>query len=198
MTVKVAQKFTLTLQIDRRQQTIFVIHRAGRSLRELSTALRIHWTLWAPSNRISGKILHSGYRRAGAHIQGARSCPRQCCMHKCSAGDRPADVCPITKGGRRWLTYSLSARARVHQFQRVSEPSGFSSKAFLASLSGALPGLRSNAQMGLPGCVDRTRARIARPDTAQWFSRGLLEYIGQLMTRRRRSSIEPTSERLLE
>src|SRR6516164_946138 len=31
---------------------------AGRSLRELSTALKICWTLSAPSNRISGKILH--------------------------------------------------------------------------------------------------------------------------------------------
>src|SRR6266566_1420576 len=29
---------------------------AGRSLRELSTALRICWTLSAPSNRINGKI----------------------------------------------------------------------------------------------------------------------------------------------
>src|SRR5262245_32097745 len=29
---------------------------AGRGLCGLSTALRIHWTLWAPSNRISGKI----------------------------------------------------------------------------------------------------------------------------------------------
>src|SRR5262249_54661936 len=48
---------------------------------------------------------------------------------------RPAGGClSYHQGGRRWLTYSLSARARVHQFQRVSEPSGFSSKAFLASL----------------------------------------------------------------
>ena len=28
----------------------------GRGLRELSTALKIRWTLWAPSNRISGKF----------------------------------------------------------------------------------------------------------------------------------------------
>ena len=50
----------------------------GRSLRELSTALKICWTLSAPSNRISGKILHGAYRRAGAHVQGARSFVRQC------------------------------------------------------------------------------------------------------------------------
>src|SRR5262245_11991485 len=40
----------------------------------------------------------------------------------------------LSPRGRSWLTYSFSARARVHQFQRVSEPSGFYSKAFHASL----------------------------------------------------------------
>src|SRR5262245_49825097 len=34
---------------------------AGRSLRELSTALKICWTLSAPSTRISGKILHGAH-----------------------------------------------------------------------------------------------------------------------------------------
>ena len=38
------------------------------------------------------------------------------------------------QGARRWLTYSLSARARVHQFQLASGLSGFCSQAFLASL----------------------------------------------------------------
>ena len=106
----------------------------GRSLRELSTALKICWTLSAPSNRISGKILHGAYRRAGAHVQGARSCVRQCRTRcKCApATERRTFV--LSPRGCRWLTYSFSARARVHQFQRVSEPSGFCSKAFLASL----------------------------------------------------------------
>src|SRR6516165_10609449 len=43
----------------------------GRGLHELSTALKICWTLSAPSNRISGEIAHGGYRGAvpifGAH-----------------------------------------------------------------------------------------------------------------------------------
>ncbi|MBV8288085.1 MAG: hypothetical protein JOZ35_14310 [Hyphomicrobiales bacterium] len=37
---------------------------AGRGLRELSAALKICWTLPAPSNRIGGEIAHGGYRGA--------------------------------------------------------------------------------------------------------------------------------------
>jgi hypothetical protein len=65
-------------------------------------------------------------------------------MHKCAlAIDQRMFV---TKGGRRWLTYSFCARARIHQFQR-----------------GALPGLRSNAQMGLPACMERQAGRTEAP-----------------------------------
>jgi hypothetical protein len=117
---------------------------AGRSLRKLSTALKICWTLSAPSTRISGKILHGAYRRAGPHVQCARSCARQCRTRcKCApTTDRRTFV--LSPRGRRWLIYSFSARARVYQFQRVSEPSGFCSKAFRASLfqSAARPAVK--------------------------------------------------------
>ena len=82
---------------------------AGRSLRELSTALKICWTLSAPSNRISGKILH-----------GTITIVRKQCRTRCKcvqATERRTFV--LSPRGRRWLTYSFSARARVHQFQRV-------------------------------------------------------------------------------
>src|SRR5262245_55222654 len=91
---------------------------AGRGLRELSTALRIHWTLWAPSNRISRKISQSGYRRVGDRIEGTIAAkPRFGCAN---ARWRPNGGCSsLNQRDRRWLTYSFSARARVHQFQRV-------------------------------------------------------------------------------
>ena len=107
---------------------------AGRSSRELSTALKICWTLSAPSNRISGKILHGAYRRAGAHVQGARSCVRQCRTRcKCApATERRTFV--LSPRGRRWLTYSFSARARARRFQRVCGASGFCSRVSRACL----------------------------------------------------------------
>ena len=101
---------------------------AGRSLRELSTALKICWTLSAPSNRINGK-----FRTADrARIRGARSCPRLCSTRrKCAlATDRRTFV--LSPRGRKWLTYSFSARARVRQSQRGCAASGFCSKAFRA------------------------------------------------------------------
>src|SRR5262249_25116843 len=55
--------------------------------------------------------------------------------------------------------------------------------------------------MGLPRCVDRPHARIARPDTAQWSSRSVLEYIGQQSREdagTRLSVIGGPSEQLLE
>jgi hypothetical protein len=107
---------------------------AGQSLRELSTALKICWTLVPPSNRISGKISHGGCRRAGAHVQGARSCPKASCRRRKCALATDGRMFVLSPRGRRWLTYSFSARARVHQFQRASELNGFYSKAFHASL----------------------------------------------------------------
>lgn len=103
---------------------------AGPGPRELSTALKICWTLSAPSNRINGK-----FRTADrARIRGARACPRLCCTRrKCAlATDRRTFV--LSPRGRSWLTYSFSARARVRQSQRGCAASGFCSKAFLACL----------------------------------------------------------------
>src|SRR5262249_8531345 len=70
-----------------------------------------------------------------ADIPGARSCPRQCCTRrKCAlATDRRTFV--LSPRGRRWPTYSFSARARARQSQRVCAASGLCSKAFLACLS---------------------------------------------------------------
>src|SRR5262249_23652327 len=59
----------------------------------------------------------------------------------------------------------------------------------------------SNAQVGVPGCMDRPRTTIARPDTAQWFSRGVLEYTGRRWREdagARLSQIGGASGRLLE
>ena len=69
-----------------------------------------------------------------AHIRGARSCPRECCTRrKCAlATDRRTFV--LSPRGRRWLTYSFSARARARQSRRACAASGFCSKAFLAYL----------------------------------------------------------------
>src|SRR5215831_6769426 len=67
--------------------------------------------------------------------------------------------------------------------------------------SSALPGLRSNAYVGVPGCMDRPRTTIARSETAQWFARGGLEYIGQRWREdagARLSVIGGPSERSLE
>ena len=55
---------------------------------------------------------------------------------------------------------------------------GFTQKPSTRPYSSALPGLRSNAQVELPGCVDRPRSTIARSETAQWFSRCVLEHTG--------------------
>ena len=70
--------------------------------------------------------------RCRAHIRGARSCPRQCgTRYKCAlATDRRTFV--LSPRGRKWLTYSFSARARVRQSQRGCAASGFCSKVFLA------------------------------------------------------------------
>ena len=72
--------------------------------------------------------------RCRAHIRGARSCPRQCCTRcKCAlATDRRTFV--LSPRGRRWLTYSFSARARARQSQRVCAASGFCSRVFRACL----------------------------------------------------------------
>ena len=107
---------------------------AGRGVRELSTALKIRWTLSAPSTRINGKFRQGGIRRASARIQGARSCPRQCCTRrKCAlATDRRTFV--LSPRDRRWPTSSFSARARARRFQRVCAASGFCSRVFLACL----------------------------------------------------------------
>src|SRR5262249_17459885 len=59
--------------------------------------------------------------------------------------------------------------------QRVGSAQKPSSRAY----SGALPRLRSNAYVGRPGCMDRTRAALARSTTPQRISRGILECIGQ-------------------
>ena len=106
----------------------------GRGVRELSTALKIRWTLSAPSTRINGKFRQGGIRRASARIQGARSCPRQCCTRRrCAlATDRRTFV--LSPRDRRWLTSSFSARARARRFQRVCAASGFCSRVFLACL----------------------------------------------------------------
>jgi len=80
------------------------------------------------------EILHGASRRAGAHVQGARSCVRQCRTRCKCAPTTERRTFVLSPRGRRWPTYSFSARARVHQFQRVWELSGFCSKAFHASL----------------------------------------------------------------
>ena len=106
----------------------------GRAVRELSTALKICWTLSAPSNRIDGKFRQGGIRRADARIQGARPCPGQCCTRRrCAlATDRRTFV--LSPRDRRWLTSSFSARARARRFQRVCGASGFCSRVFRACL----------------------------------------------------------------
>jgi len=55
---------------------------------------------------------------------------------------------------------------------------GFTQKPSTRPYSSALPGLRSDAQVGVPGCMDRPRTTVARSETAQWFSRGVLERTG--------------------
>src|SRR5262249_61418772 len=42
----------------------------------------------------------------------------------------------------------------------------------------ALSGLRSNAYLGLPGCMDRPRAAVGHSATTQWRARAVLERIG--------------------
>src|SRR6516165_1073528 len=134
MTVKVAQKFTITLQIDRRQQTIFVIHRAGRSSRELSTVLRNSLDSFDALKSNHSENFAQRIPPCRRPYSGRTIVPKAMLYAQMSRW-RPAGGClSYHQRGRRWLTYSLSAPARVHQFQRVSEPSGFSSKAFLASL----------------------------------------------------------------
>ena len=67
--------------------------------------------------------------------------------------------------------------------------------------SGALSGMRPNAQMGPPACVDRSRTTIARSEMAQWFSCGVLEYIGPRWRKyagARLSVIDALSERSLK
>src|SRR5262249_44561914 len=59
--------------------------------------------------------------------------------------------------------------------QRVGSAQKPSSRAY----SGAVPGLRSNAYVGRPGCMDRPRAALARSATPHRISRGVLERIGQ-------------------
>jgi len=59
--------------------------------------------------------------------------------------------------------------------QRVGSAQKPSSRAY----SGALPGLRSNAYVGRPGCMDRPRAALARSATPHRISRDVLERIGQ-------------------
>jgi len=59
--------------------------------------------------------------------------------------------------------------------QRVGSAQKPSSRAY----SGALPGLRSNAYVGRPGCMDRPRAALTRSATAERISRGVLERLDQ-------------------
>ena len=151
----------------------------GRGARELSTALKICWTLSAPSNRIDGKFRQGGIRRAGARIQGARAFPGQCCTRRrCAlATDRRTFV--LSPRGRRWLTYSFSARARHADFNGSAERVGSAQESSSRAYSAAVPSLRSNAYVGRPGCMDRPHAAVGRSATAQWCSRGGLECIGQ-------------------
>src|SRR5262249_37909813 len=67
--------------------------------------------------------------------------------------------------------------------------------------SSALPGLRSNAYVGVPGSMDRPRTTIARSETAQRFSPGVLEHTGQRWredAEARLSVIVGPNERLLD
>ena len=69
-----------------------------------------------------------------APVFGAHDCAQGNVVCDADARRRPTgEGLSYHQGGRRWLTYSLSARARVHQFQLVSGLSGFYSKAFLVS-----------------------------------------------------------------
>src|SRR5215510_10082447 len=68
---------------------------AGRGLCGLSTALRIHWTLWAPSNRISGKISQKRIPPCRCPHSGTIG---QALDAQMRAGHRTADVCPTTNG----------------------------------------------------------------------------------------------------
>src|SRR5262245_38841314 len=120
---------------------------AGRGLCGLSTALRIHWTLWAPSNRISGKISQ-------------KRIPPCRCPYSGTIVPKPSFGCanarwPPNGGclshhrrGGRWLTYSFQCHGYTN-FQLVLRRSGSPQKPSSRPYSGALPGLRSNAQMGL-------------------------------------------------
>ena len=106
---------------------------AGRGPRELSTALKICWTLSAPSNRINGKF-RTADTAVPCHIRGARSCPRLCCTRRKCALPTDRRTFVLSPRGRNWLTYLFSARAQVRQSQRGCAASGFCSKAFLACL----------------------------------------------------------------
>jgi hypothetical protein len=120
--------------------SIAVLRLCGRVQRRPKPARVIHWLkkfaglCRRPQIESTGNFGKAVMRRADAHIQGARGCPRQCCTRRrCAlATDRRTFV--LSPRGRRWLTYSFSARARARRFRRVCAASGFCSRVFLACL----------------------------------------------------------------
>jgi hypothetical protein len=139
---------------------------AGRGLCGLSTALRIHWTLWAPSNRISGKISQ-------------KRIPPCRCPYSGTIVPKPSFGCanarwPPNGGclshhqrGGRWLTYSFQCPRTGTPISTGLKTEWFSSKAFLASLFRCAARPAVKCTNGAPACMDRPRTRIARSKTAK-------------------------------
>src|SRR5262249_28582323 len=116
-------------------QTIFVIHRRRPKFASVIHCLKNSLDSFGALKSNQRENFAQRHTPCTCPYSGRTTCARGNVVRDANARWRlTGERLSSHQGGRRWLTYSFSARARVHQFQRVSELSGFCSKAFRASL----------------------------------------------------------------